>query len=141
MIDIEAIGKRLKEFREIIDYKQVKFAEQLDITQQTLSQLENGRVQISLNILTQLTERFDISYDWILFGKGNMYKSGSTNEDSKKGMYETNLAGCDLSAAEPEPNYPRNKPASYEAALLYIEFLELLIERTLKKLIINFKIE
>jgi len=133
MIDKQAIGERLKEYRELKNYNQKEFANYLDISQQTLSQIETGTIKISLELLVKVTSKFEITFDWLLHGRGEM--------ERKKVSYETNLAGSDLSAAEPEPNYPRNKPASYEAALLYIEFLELLIERTLKKLIINFKIE
>jgi len=133
MIDKQAIGERLKEYRELKNYNQKEFANYLDISQQTLSQIETGTIKISLELLVKVTSKFEITFDWLLHGRGEM--------ERKKVSYETNLAGSDLSAAEPEPNYPRNKPASYEAAILYIEFLELLIERTLKKLIINFKIE
>ena len=133
MIDKQAIGERLKEYRELKNYNQKEFANYLDIPQQTLSQIETGTIKISLELLVKVTSKFEITFDWLLHGRGEM--------ERKKVSYETNLAGSDLSAAEPEPNYPCNKPASYEAAILYIEFLELLIERTLKKLIINFKIE
>lgn len=63
-----AIGERIRILREELGYTREKFAEILDISPATLSNIELGRTQISYIVLLNLYKVFGISSDDILYG-------------------------------------------------------------------------
>ena len=66
--DIE-ISKRIKSLRKDRRLTQRQLAEILEVTQPTLSDIERGRIGASTRIIKRLSEKLDISIDWILHGK------------------------------------------------------------------------
>lgn len=62
------IGERLRNIRENLGYTRESFAEILDISPATLSNVELGRTHISQIILINLYKVFGISSDEILLG-------------------------------------------------------------------------
>ncbi|MDR0961098.1 MAG: helix-turn-helix transcriptional regulator [Mediterranea sp.] len=55
------------------------FAESIGIAQATLSHIFNGRNKPSMNVILALYERYpDVQLEWLLTGKGSMYKSDNT---------------------------------------------------------------
>lgn len=67
--ELPAIGRRLREIRGF-DLTQVEFANQLGISQGQLSKYERGLAHPAAEVLIRLKERFEISIDWLLTGKG-----------------------------------------------------------------------
>ena len=60
-----------------------KFAEEIGINGSRLSHYISGRNNVSLDLVTRILERFrGINSDWLLFGRGEMYKSAEA-----KGSY------------------------------------------------------
>lgn len=52
-----------------------RFADSIGIQRSALSHILNGRNNPSLDVLTKVLSRFDyLSTDWLLFGKGPMFK-------------------------------------------------------------------
>ncbi len=52
-----------------------KFAEEIGIQRAAMSHIINGRNNPSLDVITRILQTFpDVNSDWLLFGKGNMYK-------------------------------------------------------------------
>lgn len=68
MIDInmEKIGKRIKYLRKEKHLTQIDLAEKLGAAQNTISQYEHGKAKISIDILVNLAQIFEISTDYIL---------------------------------------------------------------------------
>ena len=69
MLDKQAISERILTIRKSKSLNQSTFAESLGISQQALSQLEKGKILPSLDVLSNLTTKYDKSYDYILTGR------------------------------------------------------------------------
>ncbi len=72
MVNI-SIGEKLKEIRLDNVLTQKEFSKELGVKQSYYSDLENGKREISTNVIRLLSERFHISSDWLLSGTGNRY--------------------------------------------------------------------
>lgn len=64
-----AVGERVRSYRVTNKYTQADFAEKIDISINFLSEIENGKKGMSQETLYKLCEQFDLSADYILFGK------------------------------------------------------------------------
>lgn len=69
MVDRHAVGHRIKELRQALGLKQADFANALNISRPPLSQIENGEVGASLDLIHHIVLKYDISYDYLLDGK------------------------------------------------------------------------
>lgn len=63
------IGMRIKAARENIGYTQERFAEKIDRSVQYISDLERGKVGLSIQTLISICETLYVSTDFILLGK------------------------------------------------------------------------
>lgn len=61
---------------------QTQFASALKISQTYLSLLENGRKEISMPILMQISNIFRVNLDWLLYGNGDTFLSESAASES-----------------------------------------------------------
>ena len=59
-------GERIKELRTSMNLNQVEFAKMLDITKQSVSNWENGNIQPSIDMLTKIAKKFNVSSDYLL---------------------------------------------------------------------------
>lgn len=64
-----AVGERVRNYRMSNHCTQAYFAEMIDISVNFLSEIENGKKGMSQETLYKLCEHFDLSADYILFGK------------------------------------------------------------------------
>ncbi len=71
-----AVGERVRNYRVSNKYTQADFAEKIDISINFLSEIENGKKGMSQETLYKLCEQFDLSADYILFGKNDSDASG-----------------------------------------------------------------
>lgn len=69
------IGRRIRNFRLSNNLTQAQLAESLDISTNFVSEVETGKKNISLEILFRLCQYYNLSADYILFGKD--YSSSS----------------------------------------------------------------
>ena len=69
------IGRRIRNFRLTNNLTQAQLAESLDISTNFVSEVETGKKNISLEILFRLCQYYNLSADYILFGKD--YSSSS----------------------------------------------------------------
>ena len=65
-MDIERIGKRIKEIRLESGLSQQKFGEILSISQDTVSLWEKGKSVPTTEFLIEISKNFDVSVDYIL---------------------------------------------------------------------------
>ncbi len=61
MLDYKAIGRRIAFYRKRNSLTQASLAEKLDISESYISQVECGKVKISLKRLNQIAETLDIN--------------------------------------------------------------------------------
>ena len=62
------LGKRIKSEREIAGLKQIKLAEEMNISREMLSRIENGKNSCAPDQLMFLCQRFNKSADYFFFG-------------------------------------------------------------------------
>ena len=67
-IDWMALGRRIREMRGF-DMTQVEFAERIGISQNYLSTMERGQVEIGAEILLRISREFGKSVEWLLTGQ------------------------------------------------------------------------
>ncbi len=59
--------------RDLLKKTQVQMAEELNITQSFLSQMENGSRGISLAVILKVVEKYRINANWLLNGEGTVF--------------------------------------------------------------------
>lgn len=64
--DLTEIGKRIKKARKSKGINQVEFADKLNISVSHLSNIENGKINVGLDIFMTITDALDVSADWLL---------------------------------------------------------------------------
>jgi len=72
-IKLTTSGQRLKYIRVLLNFSQKKMAEDLKISQSTLSQIENDHYTISMESLENLQDKHDLNCNWFVSGKGNVF--------------------------------------------------------------------
>ena len=65
--DMEMIG--LKEIRKRKGYSQLKVAMDLSISREALSYYENGKRSPDVDMLVKFSQYFNVSIDYLIFGK------------------------------------------------------------------------
>ena len=68
-VDWKTVGRRIRELRGF-DMTQKEFARRIGISQNYLSMMERGKVEIGSEILLRMSREFGKSMEWILTGEG-----------------------------------------------------------------------
>jgi len=68
MIDKEQVGKRINQVRIDNNLTQEEFANNLDVKRSAISQIENGVIAPSLDLLNNISLVYKISLDWLING-------------------------------------------------------------------------
>lgn len=69
MIDVQAIGQRIKNYRENANLTQDSLAQKLNVSRQSVSKWEKGGSLPDIDRLVTMSELFDISLDKLILGK------------------------------------------------------------------------
>jgi DNA-binding XRE family transcriptional regulator len=67
-VDWKLVGRRIRELRGF-DLTQAEFAQRIGVSQNYLSTMEHGKVQIGAEILLRISQEFEKSIEWLLTGK------------------------------------------------------------------------
>ena len=67
-IDWPALGRRIREMRGF-DMTQAEFAKRIGISQNYLSTMERGQVEIGAEILLRISREFGKTVEWLLTGQ------------------------------------------------------------------------
>jgi transcriptional regulator with XRE-family HTH domain len=67
-VDWKTVGRRIRELRGF-DMTQQEFARRIGISQNYLSTVEHGNVQIGSEILLKMSREFGKSMEWLLTGE------------------------------------------------------------------------
>jgi transcriptional regulator with XRE-family HTH domain len=87
-VDWNAVGRRLRELRGF-DLTQQEFARRIGVSQNHLSTMERGKVEIGAEILLRIGLVFDKSLEWLLTGEYRTKDKTSKNLPSKAGLGAT----------------------------------------------------
>jgi transcriptional regulator with XRE-family HTH domain len=63
---------RLIKFRESLKLNQKQFAEAINFNQSYVSEIERGKKDITIKLVSKLFEQYQVSTHWLLYGYGNM---------------------------------------------------------------------
>jgi transcriptional regulator with XRE-family HTH domain len=66
-VDWKAVGRRIRELRGF-DMTQKEFADRVGVSQNYLSTIEHGKVQIGSEVLLRISREFGRSMEWLLTG-------------------------------------------------------------------------
>ncbi len=67
------MNERLKELRKCLKLSQKAFAEKLGITDSGLSNLENGKRNITEQMVKSICREFNVNRAWLVEGTGDMF--------------------------------------------------------------------
>lgn len=70
------VNERIKMLRKSMKISQAKFASRANITQLTVSRIENNATEPSNDTLEKLVENLGVNMEWLLSGNGEMFAEG-----------------------------------------------------------------
>ncbi|HCQ5872840.1 TPA: helix-turn-helix transcriptional regulator [Clostridioides difficile] len=73
MKNINPQNKRIRELRIELQLSQDDFAKKLELKRNTISLIENGKRNASNRTLKDICNAWNVSFDWLMSGKGNMF--------------------------------------------------------------------
>lgn len=82
------MNKRIKELRKYLQYNQKQFADALGIAQTSVSFLEREGSNVTKQNIKTICTIFNVREEWLREGKGDMFKSLSTEEELIKYVSE-----------------------------------------------------
>ena len=89
----EEVGKRLRQFRIKKSLTQSELCSHFGMGHANYSRIERGQVFPGLSILVTLREKFNVSLDWLLCNKGEMFLADEASKDEfiNLGDYQTDV--------------------------------------------------
>ena len=117
---MNSIGKKIKRLREIKGFKQEHMSDLLNISQQSYSNIENGKIDVHFSKIEQIAEAFDMSVE-SLVGFDEKYILNNYGEVSGS----SNTIGIN--------HFPEKVIQLYEDKIKLLEDKVLLLEMLAKK--------
>lgn len=77
------MNERIKQLRKKLGLTQLKFAERLNVKQNTIATYEMGRNPPSSTVITLICREFNVNEQWLRTGKGSMFKPDPQTELQK----------------------------------------------------------
>lgn len=75
------IGERIKAVRTSKKLTLDKFGEKIGIKKSSLSQIENGKVNVTDRVIKSICREFNVSEHWLLTGEGDMFLELTRNDE------------------------------------------------------------
>lgn len=86
---MKKIGIRIREIRNILKKSQQELADELNITKQAISNVENGKCSPSISLLGKLNIDYHVNLNYLFSGIGNVFIASDESEDNlKKALLE-----------------------------------------------------
>ena len=79
--DLEGIGSRIRKIRKAKEMTQDKFAKEIGVHKNSLIAAETGKSVPSKAFVNRLVRAFNISYDWLMTGEGDMENRERVDQD------------------------------------------------------------
>jgi len=74
------LPSRFQAVREALKLNKITIAKELDIPQPTVSDMENGKLDISKKTIKKLVSRYGVNANWLLTGEGEMFLGGEPED-------------------------------------------------------------
>lgn len=107
--------ERLLEFLRNENKSSAQLAEEIGVQASGISHILSGRNNPSLDFVLKMLDKYQfLSTDWLLFGKGPMYKESKMQNlfeydpDAIKGINEDKLGNIDITRGSPNENEVNN---------------------------------
>jgi len=68
ILDYAKIGAKVRDLRLQHDLTQLTFAKKIGVTRVEITKIETGKQKIYLKTLVRISQEFDVSLDWLVFG-------------------------------------------------------------------------
>lgn len=91
MLNLQEMGKRIRESREKLGLSRQELAERLEISTYYIGQLERGERMMSLDVLEKMASCLHVSIDYLVWGR---QKSEDTEENAMQIREESKLYAC-----------------------------------------------
>ena len=78
---MKEFGNRIRQLRRQSGYTQEVLASELNINRSVLSRIEAGKYACSIDILAQISAFFDVSIDYLVFGKSQNQNTTRLKDD------------------------------------------------------------
>lgn len=78
---MSAVGKRIKLLRERLGIEPITMANDLNLTVSTIYRMENGDVKPKESNLFKIAQKYNVSRDWLIHGKGELVITPTMNKD------------------------------------------------------------
>lgn len=75
------IGERIKAVRTDKKLTLEKFGEKIGIKKSSLSQIENGKANVTDRVIKSICREFNVNEHWLLTGEGDMFLRLSRNDE------------------------------------------------------------
>lgn len=69
--------ERIKEVRKSLNLTQTEFGKKIGLTRDAVANIEGGRSEIKNIVLIAICREFNINYEWIAYGNGDMRSDDS----------------------------------------------------------------
>lgn len=66
-------GERVKEVRKTLDLTLEKFGEKLGVKKAALSAIENGKRNLTEQMIISICREYNVNYDYLVYGDGDMF--------------------------------------------------------------------
>lgn len=102
-MDLQGFSKRISELVDrFTDGNNTKFAESIESSEANVRNYRSAKTTPKLEILYNIASKYEINYEWLLNGEGEMFKK--TSVDRKKEEHNTD-AGGDMSVYRLKTDY------------------------------------
>ena len=69
MTNLTSVGERIKSIRRHHNLTQIEFAQSLEISQGTLSEIESGKAKPSFDVLVRLADKYMVDMNWLIMNQ------------------------------------------------------------------------
>ncbi len=134
MIDEVTINERFAKIRNDLRLSQSDFAQGIGIRQASVSDIERGKIELNNKIIIALNTKFNISFNWLFYGIGDMYQK-------KNPILFTEKEGNPLIIRTIEDGEPVYMYTEKETNPLYTQEREIANKKLIAKLITANKLQ
>ena len=76
---MNSVNDRIKHIRTVLNLSQREFSKQVFLSQSSLTDIETGIREVNDRILYIISTRFNLSFEWLKYGNGDIFNEGKTD--------------------------------------------------------------
>ena len=131
------MNTRLKQFLAAENITQAQFADSINVVRASVSHVLSGRNNPSFDFIKAMMLQYpNLNIDWLMFGKGKMYKDLMETSEIATDLFDEDLFSSQIS--KEDKHVMENIEPSIEIKSLESKVQETVKQRNVKKIIILF---